>query len=119
MPNFYVSQKFTPDTKHVKVESGFGLCQNEANLDASRNGINVCDKLANAWTEPKQGMTKFPMNDDVMFNKHREINEPQVPGPMGSYPSDTNITARNRGDRGITPDWRKLGEAVDYSNNPD
>lgn len=92
MANMYRTGVFTVDTKHTKVESGFGLCKNEANLDASRNSINVVDNLANAWTESKQGMSKFPMNDSKMFVNYMPVNEPQLPG---QYSNNTNVKAKN------------------------
>lgn len=92
MANMYRTGVFTVDTKHTKVESGFGLTKNEANLDASRNSINVAANLANAWTESKQGMSKFPMNDSNMFGNYMPVNEPQRPG---QYDNNTNVKARN------------------------
>lgn len=114
--DYYVPKGLTPDTKHAKVESGFGLCKNEANLDASRNSINVAANLANSWTETNQGMTKFPMNQKGMFGNYRDVNEPQISGPMGSYPSNTNINARNPGK---TLGTGVMGTAYESGNNPD
>lgn len=90
--DYYVPKRLTPDTKHAKVDSGFGLTKNEANLDQSRNSISNCDRLANEWTETNQGMSKFPMNQKGMFNSHMSVNEPQK---TGTYPNKTNISSSN------------------------
>lgn len=90
--NYYVPKRLTPDTKHTKVESGFGLCKNEANLDQSRNSINTCDKLANAWTSPKQNMSRHNLNRDDMYSTHMNVNEPQK---EGDYPNTVGITSKN------------------------
>lgn len=90
--NYYVPKRLTPDLKHAKVESGFGLCKNEANLDQSRNSINTCENLAKSWTSPKQNMSKHNLNRNDMYSTHMDVNEPQLPG---EYPSTVNISARN------------------------
>lgn len=113
--DYYVPKRLTPDTKHAKVESGFGLCQNEANLDKSRNEINVCDSLAKSWTKPNQGMTKFPMQDGKLYDGYMDVNEPEI-GGNNSYPSNINLSARNPGK---TLGTGVLGTAIKYSNNPD
>lgn len=89
---YYVPKRLTPDTKHVKVESGFGLSKNEANLKLSANSIGIVTKLANTWTEPKQGMSKFPMNDKNMYSNHMKVNEPQR---QGNTPTANNLNSRN------------------------
>lgn len=117
MPDYYVPKRLTPDTKHAKVQSGFGLCQNEANLDKSRNDISVCDKLANAWTETRQGMTKFPMNQNGMYDNHMPVNEYQISG-NNTYPNDANVTAR-RASRQLDYGTGEHGTAYKSGNNPD
>lgn len=89
---YYVPKRLTPDTKHVIVESGFGLSQNEANLKLAANSIDIAARLANKWTEPKQGMSKFPMNASNMYGNYMKVNEP---ARQGNTPTVNNLNSHN------------------------
>lgn len=78
---------------NIKVKSGFGLSKNEANLKHSASSIGDAHALANSWTEPKQGMSIFPMNRADMMDTRSPLNRPQTNG--NAYPTIGGIKATN------------------------